>query len=134
MASLTLSYLSVPPTPTSSAPSPPSPPLPSPGARVFQVLGLWTSFPALDAPPNGGEVCLLLRASFAVGRLTPSVGTRQLELSGLGHELRPIFDGACEAGPVGPLDAWHDGNHLSVTVLVTELLAGCREVLWNVEP
>lgn len=66
-----------------------------------------------------------------IGRLTPLVGARQLELPGPGHEFRPIFDGTRVAGPVDPVDAWRDGHHLSFAVLVTELPAGRCEVLWN---
>lgn len=102
---------------------------------VFQVLGPMAFNPRFRCTTKWWEVSPLLRAaSFAVGRLTPFVGTRQLELFGLGHELRPIFDGTREAGPVDSVDAWRDGNHPSTTVLVTELLAGCCEVLWNVGP
>lgn len=102
---------------------------------VSQVLGPMALIPHFRCTTKWRDVSPLLRAaSFAVDRLTPFVGTRQLELLGPGHEFRPIFNGTSEAGPVDSVDAWHNGSHPSAAVLVTELLAGCREVLWNVGP
>lgn len=62
-------------------------------------------------------------------RLTSLARAGQLELAGRGHEMGPVLDGAREAGPVDPADAWRDGRQLSLAAPVAEPLAGRGDIL-----
>lgn len=88
--------------------------------------------PALRVPAPGSRKLGYLsrpRVSSKPDRLTSLARAGQLKLAGRGHEMGPVLDGAREAGPVDPADAWRDGRQLSLAAPVAEPLAGGGDIL-----